>query len=164
MFTDDDIKRKWSEFKGGVRNQWGLITNEELDKTHKTIREIKELVSKKYSESYETINEKMTKLLSSFDNASDKGTQKATSSFARSPIVNEVENPSIKEPANTAPNYKEKLQKVAEKYRYINDTAIETKKTQQYKDSLNPNLQDLSASELNSLKDSIEPRENIEKN
>lgn len=165
MVSDQDIQTKWVEFKGGVMNQWGNITNEELDSTHKTISEIKELVQQKYAnESYKTINDKMDQLLNSFDNDTDKLIQPAVSSFARSPIVNEAEGPffSKNSVANTVPDYNEKLVKSGEKYRYINDTAFE-KKSKYNRKKINPNLQTLSGSESDSIKGSIVKQEFVKK-
>lgn len=85
MLTQDQILGKWKEFKGGVRNLWGEISEEELDRTQGNISQVKGLVSQKYDEGQEVIQEKMDRLLNSFDNDTDKFLSPDSSSYQRNP-------------------------------------------------------------------------------
>ncbi len=90
MLSSEHIIGNWKEFKGGVRNLWGEISEEELDKTRGNISQIKELVQAKYQETPEEIQEKMERLLDSFDNDTDKFLSPDVSSYQRSPVETET--------------------------------------------------------------------------
>ena len=85
MLNQEQINGKWNEIKGAVRNVWGQITEDELEKTKGNIGAISGLVQRKYGETKETIQEKMGQLMNSFDNDTDKGLKPDQASFERSP-------------------------------------------------------------------------------
>jgi uncharacterized protein YjbJ (UPF0337 family) len=90
MLTQEQIQGKWTEIKGGIRNVWGKISDEELDQTKGNILSIPALVAKKYNETNESIIKKLNTLMDSFDNETDKSLKlnDGESSYQRSPIDN----------------------------------------------------------------------------
>lgn len=88
MLDQNQIIGKWAEIKGGVRNIWGKITEEELDHINCNLLAIPPLVQNKYyDESNESIDQKMSNLMASFDNETDKSLKMkdGESSYQRSP-------------------------------------------------------------------------------
>lgn len=72
MLDQQTILGKWNEIKGGVRNLWGNITEEELDDVKGNIQSLSGIVQRKNSESKESIQKKLETLMDSFDNETDK--------------------------------------------------------------------------------------------
>lgn len=87
MLNQEQINGKWNEIKGGVRNLWGNITEDELDKVKGDIQSVSGIVQQKYSETKESIREKLDTLMDSFDNETDKSMnlKDGVSSFERNP-------------------------------------------------------------------------------
>lgn len=85
MLNQLERRQKWEEFKGGVRNIWGKIDPEDLDRTEGDMRAIADMVQRKTGEDRETIQDKMELLMSSFDNETDRNNF-YTSSYQRSPL------------------------------------------------------------------------------
>jgi uncharacterized protein YjbJ (UPF0337 family) len=73
MLSQNQIHGKWSEIKGGLRNLWGKLSNEEIDQTQGNVSQIYSLVQSKYTVSKEEIKDKLDKLFDSFENDTDKG-------------------------------------------------------------------------------------------
>ena len=88
MLTQEKINYKWIEIKAGVRNIWSDISDRELDETKANISQIPNLISKKYLETNQSINQKLEKLMDTFDNETDKGhlLNDGISSYQRSPL------------------------------------------------------------------------------
>lgn len=86
MLNENQIKGKWKEIKGGIRNLWGKITDDELESMKGNFGEISGLVQQRYGESKDTIKEKFDTLLASFDNESDKNRSPSLSSYDRAPL------------------------------------------------------------------------------
>ncbi len=86
MLTDEQIKTLWPEIKGGLINLWGRLTEEELDRTNRDFSSISKIVEEKYTEERSEIKNRIDKLLSSFDNDTDKGLDPDVSSYQRRPI------------------------------------------------------------------------------
>lgn len=72
MLDQQTIMGKWNEIKGGVRNLWGNITEEELDDVKGNFQSLSGIVQRKNSESKESIQKKLETLMDSFDNETDK--------------------------------------------------------------------------------------------
>ena len=87
MLNQDQIKGKWTEIKGGVRNLWGGITDDDLEKTKGNLQSVAGIVQEKYGESKEEIKNKLERLMDSFDNETDKSLKlnDGISSFKRRP-------------------------------------------------------------------------------
>lgn len=89
MLNEEQIKGKWGEIKGGVRNLWGEITDDELEKTKGNIQAVAGIVQQKYGESKESIKKKMDSLMDSFDNETDKSLKlnDGEASYQRNPTA-----------------------------------------------------------------------------
>lgn len=86
MLNQEQFRGKWKEIKGGVRNLWGKITEDELEKTKGNLGAIAGMVESKYGETKESIKEKIDRLMASFDNETDKINLSETS-FERKPTA-----------------------------------------------------------------------------
>ena len=88
MLSQEQINFKWTEIKAGVRNIWSDISDSELDETKANISQIPNLISRKYLETNQSINQKLDKLMDTFDNETDKGhlLNDGISSYQRSPL------------------------------------------------------------------------------
>ncbi len=90
MLTDDQFKNKWTEFKGGLMNVWGMLTDEDLEKTQGNLTRISGLIHNKYGESQEAIQKKLNRLLDSFDNETDKNSgERGSTSYMREPNIDQ---------------------------------------------------------------------------
>ncbi len=87
MLNQDQISKNWNQIKSGVRNIWGEISEEELNKTKGSLAAINGLVHQKYGEDKSSIREKMNTLISSFENPTDRSKQYGTSSYERNPVA-----------------------------------------------------------------------------
>jgi uncharacterized protein YjbJ (UPF0337 family) len=88
MFNEEQLKGKWKEFKGGVRNLWGKVTEDEIDQTQGSFTKLSGIIQSKYGESKESITQKLDKLKDSFDNETDKADHDiSSSSYQRNPTA-----------------------------------------------------------------------------
>lgn len=88
MLNEQQIKGKWKEIKGGVQNLWGMITDEDLEKFKGNLYGLSGVIQEKYGETKEVIRSKLDKLMSSFDNATDKKRGvSGESSYERNPTA-----------------------------------------------------------------------------
>ena len=87
MLNQEQIKGKWDEIKGGVKNLWGKVTDDDLEKVKGDIQSVSGIVEKKYGESKESITKKLDDLMDSFDNETDKSLKlnDGESSYERNP-------------------------------------------------------------------------------
>jgi len=93
MLNEDILKGKWVEFRGGVRNLWGQITDDEIDETKGSFSKLTGLIQQKYGESKESINQKLDRLQDSFDNETDMADHDtAESSYQRNPTAEPTED------------------------------------------------------------------------
>lgn len=72
MLNQEQIRGNWKEIMGGIRNLWGNITEEELAQTQGNIQAVSSIVQERYGESTTSIQEKLGKLLDSFDNDTNR--------------------------------------------------------------------------------------------
>ena len=72
MLNPEQIKGNWKEIKGGIRNLWGNITDEELEEINGNIKAVSGIVQEKYGESSESIQKKLDTLMDSFDNETNR--------------------------------------------------------------------------------------------
>lgn len=86
MLNEEQFQYNWREIKNGLRNQWGKLTNEELEEVKGNIYEITDIVQAKYGETKHDIRVKIGKLMDSFDNDTDKNIDPDRSSWHRSPV------------------------------------------------------------------------------
>lgn len=87
MLNQEQIKGKWDEIKGGVRNLWGKVTDDDLEKIKGNIQSVSGIVQEKYGEAKESIDKKLNDLMHSFDNETDKSLKlnDGESSYERNP-------------------------------------------------------------------------------
>lgn len=97
MLNQDQIKGKWTEIKGGVRNLWGKITDDELEQTKGDLTSIAGIVRQKYGEKKEDIQGKLDRLFDSFENDQDKGKTPPESSYMRNPTSERYDSKEIYE-------------------------------------------------------------------
>lgn len=86
MLNQEQFEGKWKEIKGGIRNLWGKLTDDELESVKGNITEVAGLVERKYGDTKEDIKEKLSQLMDSFDNDTDKNISPDVSSYERSPL------------------------------------------------------------------------------
>lgn len=89
MLNQEQFEGKWKEIKGGIRNLWGRITDDELEQMKGNIDEVTGLVEERYGETKDEIRSKFRQLMDSFDNDSDKNITPNVDSFERSPLTTE---------------------------------------------------------------------------
>lgn len=92
MLNMEQYQAKWPEIRAGVRNLWGNLTEKEIEESKDDLFALSDVISDRSHESKEEIYIKMTHLLDSFDNDTDKNILPDTSSFMRSPLVSPEEN------------------------------------------------------------------------
>lgn len=91
MINESQIMVKWKEFKDGVRNIWGGVSDDELERTKGNFNKISALIQAKHGETRGSIKKQMDRLLASFDNETDKHPNDiGSSSYQRSPLPKEV--------------------------------------------------------------------------
>lgn len=84
--------KNYPEFRNGFKNLWGKITDEEFDSAHGDLSRLVTLVSEKYLIETEEIQDRIEKLLASFDNESDQGLSPDKASFEREPNSMETQH------------------------------------------------------------------------
>ncbi len=88
MLNQDQFNGKWTEIKGGMRNLWGKLTDDELEQSKGNLLSIAGIVQEKYGETKESFKTKYDALMASFDNETDKSLKinDGESSFDRNPL------------------------------------------------------------------------------
>jgi len=92
MLNQEQYNGKWTEIKGGFRNLWGRITDDELEQFKGNLTEALGLVEQRYGETKEEIKKKYDSLIASFDNDTDKNITPDESSFERKPIIDDFDS------------------------------------------------------------------------
>ena len=107
MLNQEQINGKWNEIKGGVRNLWRDIPEEELDQAKGDIQSVSGIVQQHYSETKESIKKKLDTLMDTFDNETDKSLKlnDGEASYQRNPTAIRTsqvsQNQDIKQDINT---------------------------------------------------------------
>lgn len=86
MLNEEQFRGKWNEIKGGIRNLWGRISDDELEQYKGNITKVTGLVEERYGETKREIKSKLDRLMESFDNDTDKNISLDRTSYERSPI------------------------------------------------------------------------------
>jgi uncharacterized protein YjbJ (UPF0337 family) len=92
MLTSEQFNGRWKEIKGGIRNLWGKITDDEIDQTKGDLTQLSGIVEQRYSETKEEIKNKYDQLMASFDNDTDKDIDPDVSSYHRKPIIDDFDS------------------------------------------------------------------------
>lgn len=59
----DIIQGNWKQLKGKIREQWGELTNDEIDKLHGTAEELEGIIQKKYGYQKDRVKKEMQDFL-----------------------------------------------------------------------------------------------------
>lgn len=86
MLNEQQFLGKWTEIKGGLKNLWGRLTDDELEQVKGNVKEITGIVEERYGETKKDIKMKLDQLMDSFDNDTDKNITPDESSYQRSPL------------------------------------------------------------------------------
>src|SRR6476660_987930 len=87
MLNQDQIKTRWPQIRVALKNMWGSLQEEELDRTGADLSAVAALVQEKTGEERAQIKNKLDHMLESFDNETDKGINPDVSSYERSPVI-----------------------------------------------------------------------------
>lgn len=88
MLNEEQIKGKWHVIKGGIKNLWGKLTDDELDQNPGSFTHVSGMVEQRYGESKDSIRQKWERLLDSYDNETDRSKQNTSaSSYQRNPTA-----------------------------------------------------------------------------
>lgn len=87
VFNNDIVKGRWKEFKGGVRQLWGQLTDDELEETKGEMTSIAGLIQRKYGESKESVEEKLDGVFKNFyDEEAEREIEEEDNFPSESPI------------------------------------------------------------------------------
>lgn len=91
MLNQEQYRILWPQIKGAIRNMWGSLSLDEVDRTDGDLSAVASLVQDKTGEDRSQIKEKIEQILASFDNETDKGIDPDRASYGRRPVppVNE---------------------------------------------------------------------------
>ncbi len=67
--NSDTIKGNWKQFKGKIKESWGDLTDDELDKVEGKRDQIVGLIQKKYGQSKEEVESRLSEYERDFDRA-----------------------------------------------------------------------------------------------
>lgn len=86
MLTHQQYETKWTEIKGGIKNLWGHLSDQEIENAKGNLTELTGVIEDRHHESKDEIRNKLNKLMDSFDNDTDKNIDPDVSSYQRSPV------------------------------------------------------------------------------
>ncbi len=86
MLTQEQIDANWAGIKAAIRNLWGMISDEDLERIKGNLPEVVGLIESKYKDTKHDIRQQLKLLYKSFDNDTDKGLSPDHSSYMRSPL------------------------------------------------------------------------------
>lgn len=92
MFNKDQIEGNWKQIKGGIRNVWGKVTDDELEQAKGNMTKLFGIIQEKHGDNKEEIQKKFSQLEESFNNPTDKFGLKDESSYERSPLIEKTKN------------------------------------------------------------------------
>ena len=64
--NQDTISGKWKELKGEIRNQWGKLTDDEIESTKGNMGAIHGLIQQRYGDTKESSSDKLSSLFARF--------------------------------------------------------------------------------------------------
>ncbi|MBL0941414.1 MAG: CsbD family protein [Alphaproteobacteria bacterium] len=68
----DEFKGKWEQLKGSLKETWGDLSDQDLDKMKGGFQEAVGYLQEKYGEAKETIEQKLSSLMDKFKSNEDK--------------------------------------------------------------------------------------------
>lgn len=66
---------KWREIKGEIQKAWGMLTDDELEKTKGDAKAIAGILQQKYGRAEEDFSEKLGSIFSRFENTRERATE-----------------------------------------------------------------------------------------
>lgn len=70
--NQNTISGKWKELKGEIRNQWGKLTDDEIESTKGNLTAVTGLIQQRYGEAKESTSEKLNSLFARYGAKSEK--------------------------------------------------------------------------------------------
>lgn len=61
--NNDILKGNWNQIKGRVRQHWAKLTDDEVEKTHGNINELRGMIQEKYGLTRDEVNLKLNEFL-----------------------------------------------------------------------------------------------------
>ena len=71
MPNENQIKGKWTEFKGEVQKLWGKLTHDELEQTKGDVTAIRGLIQQRYGQTQQDQSEQFDTLVQKFADKRD---------------------------------------------------------------------------------------------
>ena len=75
--NQDTISGKWKEIKGEIRNQWGKLTDDELESTKGNMGAIHGLIQQRYGDAKESSSDKLSNIFTRFGAKAEQKTEEA---------------------------------------------------------------------------------------
>lgn len=82
--NQDNVSGKWKEFKGEIRNQWGKLTDDEIESTKGNMTAISGLIQQRYGDAKENSSEKLKSLFTRFGAKAEQMGENAKEWMAKS--------------------------------------------------------------------------------
>lgn len=81
--NQNQISGKWKELKGEIRNQWGKLTDDEIESTKGNLTAISGLIEQRYGDAKESSSEKLRSLFDRFGAKAEQSSEEAKDWMAR---------------------------------------------------------------------------------
>lgn len=81
--NQSQIAGKWKEIKGEIRKAWGNLTDDEVEQTKGNMESISGLIQQKFGLTKEQASERLKKVYSKFENATEDAKDKLRESNER---------------------------------------------------------------------------------
>jgi uncharacterized protein YjbJ (UPF0337 family) len=76
MLNENEVKGKWTEFKGELQKMWGKITSDEYEQMKGDVKAIRGLIQQRYGQAQEDYTQKFDDLASKFGHSRDETASK----------------------------------------------------------------------------------------
>jgi uncharacterized protein YjbJ (UPF0337 family) len=73
--NQDNISGKWKELKGEIRNQWGKLTDDEIERTKGNMQAISGLIQQRYGDAKEDSSDKLKSMFTKFGVKAEQKTE-----------------------------------------------------------------------------------------
>ncbi len=81
--NQNQISGKWKELKGEIRNQWGKLTDDEIESTKGNLTAISGLIEQRYGDAKESSSAKLKSLFERFSVKADQTAEETKEWMAR---------------------------------------------------------------------------------
>ncbi len=79
----ETLPGKWKELKGEIRNQWGKLTDDEIESTKGNLTAISGLIQQRYGDAKESSSEKLNSLFARFGAKAEDVTEESKGWMAK---------------------------------------------------------------------------------